>query len=136
MAMSGIVLFVKFQEISTGSLLGLKKIFWLDFHISTAVITSFLILIHMAQRWDWIENIIFRKEKIRATKAIIGKRRNNTWFIIVFFLSFITGVTNWMLDGDCTLCNLVHDKLGLLLILIFGIHLFKHAYPSRKYFGK
>lgn len=126
LSISGLVLFFMFQETSLNYFLGMKKVGWMNVHNIAGVFTVILIAYHVAMRWTWIENIILRKQKMTLSKEVIGRRRNNTWFLLFFSLTLSTGFLSWIMGGDCDYCLDIHDKLGLVLVLIFLMHFYKH----------
>jgi len=119
-------MFFMFQESSLNYFLGMRKAGWMNVHNIAGVFTIILIAYHVAMRWEWIDNVILRKKKMTLTKDMIGRRRNNTWFLVFFSLSFSTGFLSWIMGGDCEYCLEIHDKLGLILVLIFLMHFYKH----------
>ena len=134
LASTGLLMFITYQDSSYIEVLGMKKNSWLNIHMVAAAITAVFIFYHVAMRWTWIENIILRKDKAKPDKVTIGRRRNITWLLLFFSLSFSTGFLNFLLEGECLLCEEYHDKIGLVLILILLTHLIKHAFPSKNYF--
>ena len=126
MAISGLIMFFMFQESSLNYFLGMKKAGWMNVHNIAGVFTVILIAYHVALRWEWIENVILRKKKMTLNKEMIGRRRNNTWFLLFFSLTFSTGFLSWIMSGDCEYCLEIHDKLGIVLFLIFLMHFYKH----------
>lgn len=126
MAISGLVMFFMFQESSLNYFLGMKKAGWMNVHNISGVFAVILIAYHVAIRWVWIENVILRKKKMTLSKEMIGRRRNNTWFLLFFSLTFSTGFLSWIMGGDCEYCLEIHDKLGVVLFLIFLVHFYKH----------
>lgn len=126
MAISGMVMFFFFQESSLNYVMGLKKNGWMNIHNIAAIITVLLVAYHVAMRWEWMENIVLRKKKVTLNRELIGRRRNNTWFLIAFSLSVSTGFFSWIMSGDCIYCLPIHDKAGLVLVLVFMMHIFKH----------
>jgi hypothetical protein len=126
LGISGLTMFFAFQEDIFSPFLGMNKSKWLDIHMTAAVTTILLVAYHVLLHWTWVENVIFRKATKKPNKQIIGRRRNNSWFMVFFSLSFLTGFLGWMLHDDCTYCLYIHEKSGLILILIFLTHLYKH----------
>lgn len=126
MATSGLVMFFIFQESSLNYFLGMKKTGWMNIHNISGIFALILIAYHIAMRWEWIENVILRKKKMQLNNEMIGRRRNNTWFLLFFSLSFSTGFFSWIMGSDCEYCLQIHDKLGIILILIFLMHFYKH----------
>ncbi len=126
MAISGLVMFFIFQESSLNYFLGMKKAGWMNIHNISGIFAVVLIAYHVAMRWVWIEHVILRKKKMQLSKEMIGRRRNNTWFLLFFSLTFATGFLSWIMGGDCEYCLEIHDKLGVVLFLIFLVHFYKH----------
>lgn len=133
MAATGLTMFIAYQDSAFINVLGMKKNSWLNIHMIAATLTALFIFYHVAMRWEWVEKIILRKGNVKPSKTIIGKRRNNTWLMLFFSLSLSTGFLNYLLEGECPLCEEYHDKIGLILILIFIMHMIKHSFPSKKY---
>jgi hypothetical protein len=131
MASSGLILYFGFQESSFVLFWGLSKTIWQNIHIFFAVSTLSLIVYHIGVRWNWVEQIIFRKTKEIVSKEIIRKRWNNTWFFIVLSLSVSTGFLSWLLHEECSVCTDYHGKIGFVLILVFLTHLYKHRKSFR-----
>jgi len=134
MASVGALMYFSFQDFSYHQVLGLNKNTWLNIHMMAAAITSIFIFYHVALRWDWIENIIFRKSKSKPSRAIIRKRRINSLMMFIFSLSFLTGFLNFLLEGECLICEEYHGLIGLIFIFIFILHMINHSFPSKKYF--
>lgn len=136
MAICGLLLFFVYQESAFIEVLGMKKNAWLNIHMIAATSTVILVFYHVALRWEWVENIILRKDKSKQDKVTVGKRRNIMWLLIFFSLSFSTGFLNYILEGECLFCEEYHSWIGLVLVLIFIMHMIKHSFPSKKYFKK
>lgn len=96
--------------------------FWLNTHIVIAVISFVLITIHLSLHLSWFK------------KLFSGKLKNKYWvrnliLVIVFSLTLLTSSIPWIIleESDTeTLLLGVHNKLGLLLIIFFGIHLLSY----------
>lgn len=102
--------------------LGKDGDFWLDTHIVFAVISFVMIIIHLSLHLNWFK------------KLFIGKLKNKYWLrnlilVIVFSLTFLTSTIPWLIleESDTeTLLLGIHNKLGLLLIIFFVIHLLSY----------
>ncbi len=99
--------------------MGLNGYEWLSFHKFVSVITAPLILLHLFVKTDWVKRLFLFKVKGRFKKS-------NIILFVVFFLCLITATGSWLIfDGTDIAGSLrgVHNKFGLLLIVMFGIHL-------------
>lgn len=99
--------------------LGLNGYFWTDIHKVFAAISLILISIHLYLHIDWFKKLFTGKLKNKF------KKRNLT-LVIVFLLTAITSIIPWLILGDTEGAKLflgIHNKLGLLLIVFFAIHL-------------
>jgi len=96
--------------------------FWLNTHIILAIIASGTITIHLSFHVKWFK------------KLFSGQPKNKYWIrnLALFFLfssTIITSVIPWLcLDESKTTSILlgVHNKIGLLLIVFFIIHLLSY----------
>lgn len=104
------------------TILNLNRAIWLNIHISFAVISFVLITIHLSFHLNWFK------------KLFSGKRKNKHWIknltlLILFFLATITAVFPWLILDENETSNLLlglHNKIGLLIIIFFIIHLFSY----------
>ena len=102
--------------------LGKNGDFWLDTHIVFAIISFVMIAIHLSLHLNWFK------------KLFTGKLKNKYWvrnliLVITFFLTFLTSVIPRFIlkESDTeTLLLGIHNKLGLLLIIFFAIHLLSY----------
>lgn len=102
--------------------LGKDGDFWLDTHIVFAVISFIMIIIHLSLHLNWFQ------------KLFTGKLKNKYWIknlilVIVFSLTFLTSAIPWLFldeSNTATLMLGIHNKLGLLLIIFFVIHLLSY----------
>lgn len=96
--------------------------FWLNTHIVFAVITFVIIIIHLSLHINWL------------SKLVSGKLKNKYWvgnliLLILFLLTTIASALPWLFLDESTISTFllgVHNKLGLLLIAFFLIHLFRY----------
>jgi|GEM_PF-6918647 cytochrome b561 len=123
---SGLVMFFAFRDLVFHKTLGMNQQEWLSIHTMFASVTVVSVFYHVAERWHWVEQVILRKSKAKFSTEIVGRRRNNTWLIIIFTFTASTGFINWILDGDCAACVYIHNKLGIALWLVILMHLYKH----------
>jgi hypothetical protein len=96
--------------------------FWLLFHKIIAVITIPFILLHLFVKTDWVKNFFSLKVKGRFKAA-------NIFLFIVFSLCLLTAFGSWLIFDDQVISGMlggIHNKLGLLLILLFVIHIWNY----------
>lgn len=106
--------------------------FWLSFHKLMAVITTFLISLHLLVKTNWLKN--FFKFKVKGRFKF-----SNTFLFIVFLLCMLTAFSSWLIFGDSDISGLlrgIHNKIGLLLIVLFGIHIWNYRKQIIKQFKK
>lgn len=95
---------------------------WLSIHKAIGVITSPLILLHLFVKTDWVKRLFMFEVKGRF-------KISNLLIFIVFFLCLLTAIGSWLIfDGTDVASNLrgIHNKFGLLLIVMFGIHIWNY----------
>ena len=99
--------------------LGLDGDSWLNIHIVFAVISLVMISIHLYLHLNWFK------------KLFTGQLKNKYWLrnlmlVVVFSLTFLTSLIPWLFleeSNTATMMLGIHNKLGLLLIVFFVIHL-------------
>jgi len=102
--------------------LGQNAEFWLPVHVILAIITVILISIHLFLHLSWFE------------KLFSGKLNNKFWIrnltlVILFLLTTITSFVPLLILGESNATGLLlglHNKIGLLLIVFFVIHLYSY----------
>ena len=102
--------------------LGKDGDFWLNTHIVFAVISFIMITIHLSLHLKWFK------------KLFTGKLKNKYWIknlilVIVFSLTFLTSSIPWLIldeSNTSTMMLGIHNKLGLLTIIFFVIHLLSY----------
>lgn len=109
---------------------------WLWIHRITAIINIPIILVHLLWHLHWFKMLISLRFK--------GKNSGmNFTLFIVFILCAFTALLAWLVYRDSPVAEIlreVHNKLGLLLIFFFIIHLSSYfkwfVNMTRKHFGK
>lgn len=97
--------------------------FWLNTHIVNAMITFVMISIHLSLHLNWFK------------KLFSGKQKNKYWIrnlilIIIFLSTTLTSIFPWLVLGESNTASMllgIHNKLGLLLIAFFVIHLLSYS---------
>jgi len=102
--------------------LGQDGHFWLSFHKAIALITTLLILLHLFVKTNWVKNLL--QFQVKG-----GFKISNILLFVVFSLCMLTAMSSWLLFDDSTISTLlrgIHNKIGLLLIILFGIHIWNY----------
>lgn len=106
--------------------------FWISFHQIIALITTFFISLHLIVKTNWLKNLLKFKVKGRF-------KFSNTFLFIVFLLCMLTAFSSWLIFGDSDISGLlrgIHNKIGLLLIVLIGIHIWNYRKQIIKQFKK
>lgn len=96
--------------------------FWHTFHQVIAIITTLLILLHLFVKTKWVNNLLKFKVKGRF-------KLSNTILFVVFSLCMLTAYGSWLIFDDPDISAIlvgIHNKIGLLLIIMFGIHIWNY----------
>lgn len=92
---------------------------WLIIHEFFSVLSFILVVIHLIIHIDWLKNI-FLKKSSNKYKGI------NITLLIVFSLTALTALSSWLIVSNTEVSEGLrgaHNKLGLLLIIFFSIHI-------------
>lgn len=93
--------------------------FWLSTHKVFAVSSFTLITVHLSLHISWFRKLFSGKLKNKY-------RIRNLVLVILFLLTTLTSVFPWLILNESETANAilgVHNKIGLLLIVFFVIHL-------------
>ncbi|MFA9391150.1 MAG: hypothetical protein ACERKD_15175 [Prolixibacteraceae bacterium] len=104
------------------TVLGGDAHFWFSFHKVIAVITIPLILLHLFVKTDWVKSLLRFKVKGRF-------KTTNSILFVVFVLCSLTALVSWLIIDDPAISgNLggIHNKFGILLIILFVIHVWNY----------
>jgi hypothetical protein len=102
--------------------LGIDGDFWLNIHIFFAVISLVMISIHLYLHLNWFK------------KLFTGKLKNKYWvrnliLVVIFSLTFLTSFIPLLFlskSNTATMMLGLHNKIGLVLIIFFVIHLLSY----------
>ncbi|BAX82195.1 DUF4405 domain-containing protein [Labilibaculum antarcticum] len=92
---------------------------WLIIHELFSVISFILVVIHLTIHIDWLKNLFFNKLSDKH-KSI------NITLFIVFSLTALTAFSSWLIVSNTEISEGLrgaHNKLGLLLIIFFSVHI-------------
>ncbi|NPD47682.1 MULTISPECIES: DUF4405 domain-containing protein [unclassified Lentimicrobium] len=102
--------------------LGLDGESWLKIHVVSAIISFVLVGIHLSLHLTWFK------------KLFSGQLKNKYWvrnliLVIVFLFTLLTSFIPLLFLGESDAAKMmlgIHNKLGLLLIVFFFIHLLSY----------
>lgn len=101
------------------TILGRDGYFWIAVHQVLAAISFILVGVHLYLHFGWIKKLFSGKLKNKY-------RIRNLILFILFIATTLTSVLPWLLLGESDIAKLLlglHNKIGLLLIAFFIIHL-------------
>jgi ferredoxin len=98
---------------------------WLLLHIIFALISTPIIIIHLALHFKWIKNLFKNKFSSKGNKIV----RTSKILLVLYFFTVITGLVPWIFiedpHGKRMLIEL-HDKITLGIIIYFILHFIQH----------
>ena len=127
LALSGLIIQINYDigDIKdTATFLRLNRYEWLLIHKISAVISTIGISIHIFLNIAWIKMVLLKK----TYKRFNGNTQITIWLSIIAITSTITGLIPWLFlskEARHTIIE-IHDELGIILTLLFILHLFKH----------
>lgn len=96
--------------------------FWLAFHKTVSMVCTPLILLHLFVKTNWVNNFFRFKLK--------GKfKTSNIVLFLTYFICLLTAIGSWWVFTDNGIANSlrgVHNKIGILLIIVFCIHIWNY----------
>lgn len=104
------------------TVMGCDAYFWFAFHKLTSVISILLISLHLFVKTDWVKNLFLFKLKG-------GFKTSNIILFLVFIFCSLTALCSWLIFEGAEISGLlkgIHNKLGLLLIVMFVVHLWNY----------
>lgn len=103
--------------------LGLDGNSWMFIHKTLTIIALPLVILHLALHFNWLKKLFTFKLK--------NKHRGiNVTLFVLFVLCSITALLSWLIFNDSDLGQLLrglHNKIGILLIVFFAIHLISYT---------
>lgn len=126
LALSGLLIQIKYHaghSLGTDRVCGLNRAQWLVLHKILSVFLAMGVTIHGIQHISWFQRVLrmaanFRSKTTKITLLISA----------IFTCSAATGFIAWLLVPTSAERNLteLHDKISLLLIILFVMHLANH----------
>ena len=103
----------------TETILQFEQSNWLNFHKILSIVSSTLIIIHLVAHTKWLKQLFTAKLK--------GKKNiSNLLLLITFVLTALLAFIPWFFIKNANVSAEllgIHNKVGLLLLLFFIIHL-------------
>jgi hypothetical protein len=103
----------------------MNKKYWLLLHKIFALISTPIIFFHLALHFRWIKNLFMNKISSKGNKIV----RTTKVLLILYFLTFITSMVSWLFLEDPHAKRMIielHDKIALIIIIYFTIHIIQH----------
>jgi 2-oxoglutarate ferredoxin oxidoreductase subunit delta len=123
---SGVVQYEEVRKINPDKIVcGFNYSGWSALHKWAVVFFSLLIIYHIYTHWRWYKGVI--------SKHLIGKNVQVITLSVLFLLAAVTGIIPWLIDlyggpvGVRIALIEIHDKLTLLLIIYFILHVIKRS---------
>lgn len=99
--------------------LNMDGAFWLNIHIVFAVISFVMIAVHLSLHFNGVKMLFSGKTKNK-------NRIRNLILVLLFFATTLASFVPWLMMGESDAARMIlglHNKMGLLLIVFFVIHL-------------
>jgi Domain of unknown function (DUF4405) len=96
---------------------------WMLIHKVSSVITISIITIHLFLHLNWLKKLFLGKLNSK-------NKTPNIILLVLFLLTVITAFFSWLIFDDTEIANTlrgIHNKLGIVLIVFFVIHI-KHYF--------
>ena len=130
---TGLILLKYHAGASVDSLvLGQDGHFWHSFHTLVAIISTLMVVLHLFVKTNWMRNLLTFKLKGRFKVA-------NVLLFVIFLLCSCTAFSSWLIFGNADISVLLrglHNKFGLLLIVLFLIHIWNYRKVILSYLRK
>lgn len=107
---------------SSETILSKDAHFWSNTHVVFAIISFVMVTIHLSLHLNWFKMLF--SGKIKSKYWI-----RNLTLVILFLAATLTSVVPWLFLGESNTASAllgIHNKLGLLLIVFFVIHLISY----------
>jgi hypothetical protein len=96
--------------------------FWLAFHKTVSIVCTPFILLHLFVKTNWVKNFFLFKLKGRV-------KTSNIVLFLAYSICLFTAIGSWLVFSDNDIASLmkgVHNKVGILLLFIFCIHVWNY----------
>lgn len=109
--------------------IGLNRSDWLVMHKILSIMSSFGIGLHVILHLNWFKAVT--KKRLFMKRSF--KKKTAFYLLIVYSISAVLGFVSWLFNNSLmgyhstlqhTLVE-VHDKISLVLIILFCVHLIK-----------
>lgn len=96
--------------------IGFDGHFWMTFHKISAFVATPLILLHLVVKTNWVKRLF-------AFKLKGAFKTSNILLFALFLLCVLTGFGSAIISNQL---GGIHNKFGLLLLILFLIHLWNY----------
>ena len=117
LAVTGVVL-LKYHSgaPAESTVMGVDSVVWQSVHNICAVAVALLVILHLFIKTDWVKR--FFTSRIKGAFKV-----SNAILFVVFFLCVITAIASVLITNEI---GGIHNKLGLILIMFFILHLWNY----------
>jgi len=121
---SGLIIQVEYHmhgRADTVTVLGMDRQGWLTLHKASAVVSLACLAHHCANHWSFIVTMTKKKLYMKKMSSSVA----SYYLFILFVPTVLTALASWIFLQDHARFMLIeiHDKLALLVVLIFAVHL-------------
>lgn len=138
LAFSGLLIQINYHVgdlLDEATVLGVNRNGWLYLHKIASLISLLGITIHVFLHTGWIK-MLFKRKTLRSANK---NTKITVWLLIAFITTSLTGIISWLiLPAHARLGAIeIHDKIGIILTVLFIIHLVNHwRWLARKFSNK
>jgi hypothetical protein len=98
-------------------------------HDKIGILMLVFFVIHIALHWKWV--VLTTKSLFSKRETITGRRKLNYLVDLIFFVQFVlVGYSGLVMyfnhHGAGFILNFIHDKIGILMLVFFVIHIALH----------
>ena len=104
-------------------IIGLNGYDWFSFHKVMCVISTPLILLHLFVKTNWVKDLLTFNVKGRF-------KIPNILLFVLFLACLLTSTFSWLVFNRTEIADMlrgIHNKLGILLIILFIMHLINYS---------
>ncbi len=109
----------------TVSVLGLNRSGWLLLHKITAVMSMAGLSIHVSLHMNWLKAVLLKKLYKKPNRTI----KITLWLLFLTTVTALTGFYAWLIAPTVHVRHdyiEIHDKIGIILSILFILHIINH----------
>lgn len=127
LAFSGLLIEINYHAgglLDEATVLGVNRNGWLYLHKIASVISLLGITIHIFLHAGWIK-MLFKRKTLRSANK---NAKVTVWLLIVFITASLIGIISWLILPEHAHHGAIeiHDKMGIILTILFIFHFVNH----------